>query len=94
VAADIGSALLVLHDVRADHVEMTLTPEVNRHVNMGYRAFWATSVLAGARAWLGPGFRLHWQAVAALNDMLVTLVDRLAVVSDKRRGRCGGGRRL
>lgn len=80
VAAELSSAILLLHDVRADQCELSLIPNVNTHVTHGYRAYWALSVLAGVQAWLGPGFRLSWQAVAVVNDMLVALVDRLTQV--------------
>lgn len=38
------------------------------------------SVLAGAGAWLGPGFKLNWQALAVVNDMMVAVVEELCQV--------------
>jgi hypothetical protein len=80
VAAELSSALLLLHDIRADQCEVSLVPGVNTHVQHGYRGYWALSVLAGMAAWLGPGFKMSWQALAVVNDMMVALVERLCQV--------------
>jgi hypothetical protein len=80
VAAELSSALLLLNDVRAEQCEISLIPGVNANVQHGYRGYWAVSVLAGADAWLGPGFKLSWQAVAVLNDMVAEVVQELCQV--------------
>jgi hypothetical protein len=81
VAVELCSALLVLHGARAEQCEVSMIPGVNTHVAHGYRGYWALSVLAGVEAWLGAGFKLSWQAVAAVNDMLVLLVEELCQVT-------------
>jgi hypothetical protein len=80
VAVELSSALLVLHGARADQCEVSMIPGVNTHVAHGYRGYWALSVLAGVEAWLGPEFKLSWQALAAVNDMVVLLVEELCQV--------------
>jgi hypothetical protein len=44
------------------------------------------SVLAAAGAWLGPGFKLSWQALAVVNDMLVAVVEELCQVGQEQCG--------
>jgi hypothetical protein len=80
VAAELSSALLLLNDVRAEQCEISLIPGVNANVQHGYRGYWAVSVLAGAQAWLGPGFKLSWQALAVVNDMVTEVVQELCQV--------------
>ena len=91
MAAELSSALLLLHDIRADQCEVSLVPGVNTHVQHGYRGYWAPSVLAGVASWLGPGFRMSWQALAVVNDMMVALVERLCQVGVVGVGGVTGG---